>query len=37
VVRCFDDDSLPHIEGDINPVRDIELVEFELTGEGLGA
>jgi GTP-binding protein YchF len=30
VVRCFDDDNLPHIEGDINPVRDIELVEFEL-------
>lgn len=30
VVRCFDDESLPHIEGSINPVRDIELVEFEL-------
>lgn len=30
VVRCFDDESLPHIEGNINPVRDIELVEFEL-------
>lgn len=30
VLRCFEDDSLPHIEGSINPVRDIELVDFEL-------
>ncbi len=30
VVRCFDDANLPHIEGSIDPVRDIELVEFEL-------
>lgn len=30
VVRCFDDPNLPHIEGNIDPARDIELVEFEL-------
>lgn len=30
VLRCFDDDSLAHIEGSVNPVRDIGLVDFEL-------
>jgi len=30
VLRCFDDETLPHIEGSIDPVRDKELVEFEL-------
>jgi GTP-binding protein YchF len=30
VLRCFEDENLPHIEGSIDPVRDIELVEFEL-------
>jgi len=30
VLRCFDDDNLPHIETTIDPVRDIELVDFEL-------
>ena len=30
VVRCFDDENLPHVENSIDPVRDIELVEFEL-------
>lgn len=30
VLRCFDDENLPHIEGSIDPVRDIELVNFEL-------
>ena len=30
VLRCFDDENLPHIEGSIDPVRDIEHVEFEL-------
>lgn len=30
VLRCFDDDNLPHIEGSIDPVRDMELVDFEL-------
>jgi len=30
VLRCFDDDNLPHIDGSVNPVRDIETVDFEL-------
>lgn len=30
VLRCFEDPNLPHIDGSIDPVRDIETVEFEL-------
>lgn len=30
VLRCFDDDALPHIDGSVDPVRDIETVDFEL-------
>ncbi len=30
VLRCFDDDNLPHVEGSVNPVRDIEILDFEL-------
>ncbi|MBN2614597.1 MAG: redox-regulated ATPase YchF [Bacteroidales bacterium] len=30
VLRCFDDENLPHIEGSVNPVRDLEIVDFEL-------
>ncbi len=30
VFRCFDDDNLPHIEGSVNPVRDMEIVDLEL-------
>ena len=30
VLRCFDDEGLPHIEGSIDPVRDLEIVDFEL-------
>lgn len=30
VLRCFDNPNLPHVEGSINPVRDIEIVDFEL-------
>ena len=30
VLRCFDDTNLPHIDGSVDPVRDIETVEFEL-------
>ncbi len=30
VLRCFDDDNLPHIDGSVDPIRDIENVEFEL-------
>jgi GTP-binding protein YchF len=30
VVRCFESDALPHPEGSIDPVRDIDTVETEL-------
>lgn len=30
VLRCFDDPNLPHIEGSIDPVRDLEIVDLEL-------
>lgn len=30
VLRCFDDENLPHIEGSVNPVRDMEIVDMEL-------
>jgi len=30
MVRCFDDDNVTHVEGDINPLRDIEIIEGEL-------
>jgi GTP-binding protein YchF len=30
VLRCFDDDKLPHIDGTVDPVRDKETVELEL-------
>ncbi len=30
VLRCFDDENLPHIEGSIDPVRDLDIVDFEL-------
>ncbi|MCC7146318.1 MAG: redox-regulated ATPase YchF [Phycisphaeraceae bacterium] len=31
VVRCFDDPNVPHIHGAVDPVRDLEEVETELT------
>lgn len=30
VLRCFDDDNLAHVEGSVDPVRDMEIVDFEL-------
>ena len=30
VLRCFDDPLLPHSEGSVNPVRDMEIVDLEL-------
>ncbi len=30
VVRCFCDDGVAHVEGDIDPARDIEIIETEL-------
>lgn len=30
VLRCFEDESLPHVDGSVDPVRDWETVNFEL-------
>ena len=30
VVRCFEDESVIHVEGGIDPVRDIETIQIEL-------
>ena len=30
VVRCFDDGKIIHVEGNINPIRDIETINLEL-------
>lgn len=30
VLRCFDNEALPHIDGSVNPVRDLETIDLEL-------
>ena len=30
VVRCFDDDNITHVNGQIDPIKDIEIIETEL-------
>lgn len=30
VLRCFEDENLPHLEGSIDPVRDMEIIDLEL-------
>ena len=30
VLRCFDDENLTHIDGSVNPARDIETIDLEL-------
>ena len=30
VVRCFDQEQIIHVEGTIDPIRDIEIIELEL-------
>lgn len=30
VVRCFEDSNIIHVENDIDPIRDIEIIEVEL-------
>ena len=30
VVRCFDDDNITHVDGSVNPLRDIETINLEL-------
>jgi ribosome-binding ATPase len=36
VVRCFEDDDILHVMGDVDPVRDREVIEFELALADLG-
>ncbi|MBC8062266.1 MAG: redox-regulated ATPase YchF [Clostridiaceae bacterium] len=30
VVRCFEDDNIIHVEGTVDPIRDIEIINLEL-------
>jgi len=30
VVRCFEDDNIIHVDGSVNPTRDIEVISLEL-------
>ena len=30
VVRCFDDDNIEHVEGSVDPIRDIDEINMEL-------
>lgn len=30
VLRCFDDDNITHVDGTIDPVRDKEIIDYEL-------
>jgi len=36
VVRCFDDDDIIHVSGSVDPARDIEVINLELTLADLG-
>lgn len=30
VIRCFEDDNIVHVHGNVDPVRDKEIIDFEL-------
>ena len=30
VVRCFDDSNIIHVENEVDPIRDVEIIELEL-------
>ena len=30
VLRCFDDDNVTHVDGSVDPVRDKEIIDYEL-------
>lgn len=30
VLRCFDDENVTHVDGNVNPVRDKEIIDYEL-------
>lgn len=31
VVRCFDDENITHVEGHVDPLRDLEIIKIELS------
>jgi len=35
VVRCFEDENITHVEGSVNPIRDIEIIDLELIAKDL--
>ncbi|KAI1329673.1 P-loop containing nucleoside triphosphate hydrolase protein [Xylariaceae sp. FL0255] len=35
VVRCFDDAEIIHVEGDVNPVRDLDIIAEELRSKDI--
>lgn len=37
VIRCFEDENIVHVEGSINPLRDKEIIDFELQLKDLEA
>lgn len=37
VVRCFEDENIIHVEGSVNPIRDIETIQIELALADLGS
>ncbi len=37
VVRCFDDENIVHVYGNVDPVRDKEIIDFELQLKDLEA
>ena len=30
VVRCFEDDKITHVNGSVDPKRDVEIINLEL-------
>lgn len=30
IVRCFEDENITHVEGGVDPIRDVEIIETEL-------
>src|SRR5574339_1280123 len=37
VVRCFEDENIVHVDGSVDPVRDIETIQIELALADLGS
>jgi GTP-binding protein YchF len=37
VVRCFEDENIVHVEGSVDPTRDIETIQIELALADLGS